>query len=97
MVKIISPFFVDHASFGVKHSVITQPRMGRNILTMGGAHRREPCKLNDSPERAKSISPFQGLVRCGWPGTHRASPCVNRFRPFRATDKEFAGFFKSET
>jgi hypothetical protein len=30
----------------MKYSIKTQPRMGRNILTMGGAHRREPCNIN---------------------------------------------------
>ena len=42
----------------------TQPRTGRNTLTMGIAHRR-----------TRQVVIFL---------THRASPCVDRFRPFRA-------------
>jgi hypothetical protein len=38
--------------FGVKYSIKTQPRMGRNLLTMGAAHRGEHSNFDDSPERA---------------------------------------------
>ena len=49
----------------MKYSIKTQPRMGRNILTMGVAHRREPCNLN---------KPCKGAIDFALTGLNKISP-----------------------
>ena len=49
----------------MKYSIKTQPRIGRKILTMGGAHRREPCNFN---------KPCKGVIDYALTGLNEISP-----------------------